>query len=323
MEWAKRVTIYIGFDESGLGPMLGPLVVASSGFRLDNFKNDEDFAEKIKKVVSWKKKQKGKLFVGDSKKVYTRSKGIKDLETSALAFLFLKSEPKSFKEMLELHSPGIVKEMELLPWYTDDFDLPIERELDYIKFQRDMLAKALSTAGIEFDGYGLNVKTVRTFNSAIDRLDNKSLVNFEGFSDIFKVHFKRADEQFLCAMDRQGGRESYKDILEPMVGKDKKIMAREVGEERSLYEVRGGRSETFISFEVNGDSKRFTIGLASIFAKYVREGCMHLFNLYWQNHMPDLKATAGYTTDARRFLKEIDPLPEELDIKKDDLIRKR
>lgn len=44
------------------------------------------------------------------------------------------------------------------------------------------------------------------------------------------------------------------------------------------------------------------VALASMIAKYVRELAMHRFNRYWSKRMPELKPTAGYTLDARRWL---------------------
>ena len=40
-------------------------------------------------------------------------------------------------------------------------------------------------------------------------------------------------------------------------------------------------------------------------AKYLRELAMRPFNAFWQRHVPELKATAGYNTDALRFFKDI------------------
>ncbi len=314
---------YLGLDESGLGPMLGPLVCASSVFQLDAFENDDHFATKIAGVVSWKEKKKGKLFVGDSKKVYTPSKGLKDLETSALSFYFLLHEPVTFKEMLEQSHPGLVARLEQLPWYQGDFPLPIERDRDYILMQRDLLAKALETAGIRFAGYDLRLFSEAEFNQAVDRLENKGLVNFESFASIVKARYGWTTGTLLCALDRQGGRESYKELLEPLFTEGEKILGREMTEARSLYEVRGERCHAFLSFEVEGDDKRFAIGLASIFAKYVREGCMKLFNQYWQEKAPGIRPTAGYATDARRFLTDLATRPEEFGITRERLVRKR
>ncbi len=57
-------------------------------------------------------------------------------------------------------------------------------------------------------------------------------------------------------------------------------------------------------------------------AKYLRELHMMLFNRWWQQHQ-DLRATAGYYTDARRFLAECDPLRRRLGVDDALLVRNR
>ena len=49
-------------------------------------------------------------------------------------------------------------------------------------------------------------------------------------------------------------------------------------------------------------------------AKYLRELAMRPFNRFWQQHVPDLKPTAGYYTDAHRFFGAIRPVRERLQI---------
>ena len=60
--------------------------------------------------------------------------------------------------------------------------------------------------------------------------------------------------------------------------------------------------ETKISFQTESETVHMPIALASMIAKYVRELAMIRFNTYWQAKMPELKPTAGYVTDARRWL---------------------
>ena len=40
-------------------------------------------------------------------------------------------------------------------------------------------------------------------------------------------------------------------------------------------------------------------------AKYLRELAMRAFNEFWCGHLPELRPTAGYTQDARRFKQDI------------------
>ena len=58
-------------------------------------------------------------------------------------------------------------------------------------------------------------------------------------------------------------------------------------------------------------------------AKYLRELHMVLLNRWWARHIPELKPTAGYPQDARRFISEVEQIRDELGIGKDILIRSR
>ena len=49
-------------------------------------------------------------------------------------------------------------------------------------------------------------------------------------------------------------------------------------------------------------------------AKYLRELSMRAFNEFWRAHVADLRPTAGYPNDARRFRKDIAAKQRELKI---------
>ena len=74
-------------------------------------------------------------------------------------------------------------------------------------------------------------------------------------------------------------------------------------------------------------TKRLTrwlpVALASMTAKYHRELAMRAFNHFWCERVPDLKPTAGYPLDAKRFKKAISPLQIKLGIADDCLWRWR
>jgi hypothetical protein len=58
-------------------------------------------------------------------------------------------------------------------------------------------------------------------------------------------------------------------------------------------------------------------------SKYLREVLMIEFNRFWQTHVPGLKATAGYPTDAYRFYDEIRPAVERLGMAETAVWRQR
>jgi len=62
-----------------------------------------------------------------------------------------------------------------------------------------------------------------------------------------------------------------------------------------------------VLFQPEAEMAHLTVALASMTAKYCRELLMKRFNLYWNvqasdRGLPELKPTAGYRSDARRWL---------------------
>ena len=49
-------------------------------------------------------------------------------------------------------------------------------------------------------------------------------------------------------------------------------------------------------------------------SKYLRELAMAAFNTFWQQYVRDLKPTAGYPLDARRFRQQIAAIQAKLGI---------
>ena len=50
---------------------------------------------------------------------------------------------------------------------------------------------------------------------------------------------------------------------------------------------------------------------------------MELFNRFWRTHLPTLKPTHGYPTDARRFRQEVAEIQARLEIPDEMLWRER
>jgi hypothetical protein len=82
------------------------------------------------------------------------------------------------------------------------------------------------------------------------------------------------------------------------------VLVRLEKSELGIYEVRHqGRAIEF-RFQPKGE-KHLPTALASMTAKYLRELAMRPFNAFWQQHVTDLRPTAGYYNDAVRFYADI------------------
>ncbi len=69
----------------------------------------------------------------------------------------------------------------------------------------------------------------------------------------------------------------------------------------------GGRSMSVI-FQPEAESAYLPVALASMAAKLTRETLMARFNRHWCSMLPELKPTAGYTEDGRRWLRDAKPV---------------
>ncbi len=61
-----------------------------------------------------------------------------------------------------------------------------------------------------------------------------------------------------------------------------------------------------VQFRPEAEEAHLPVALASMTAKLVRELVMGRFNRYWSGRMPELKPTAGYVQDARRWLEDLE-----------------
>ena len=109
--------------------------------------------------------------------------------------------------------------------------------------------------------------------------------------------------------------------MRQLTGLDAAFLALETAN-LAVYEVKHGGRRIEFRFQPKGE-RHLPTALASMTAKYVRELAMRPFNAFWQRHVPDLKATAGYPTDAGRFYSDIQLVGRKLKIAPHVVWRKR
>ena len=120
------------------------------------------------------------------------------------------------------------------------------------------------------------------------------------------------DEPVFVVCDKHGGRNRYGELLQNQFP-DTLIEVQGEGRARSAYRWGPSAARIETQFRVGGESFLPT-ALASMASKYLREIAMRAFNRYWRLHVAELKPTAGYPVDARRFHAEIAPYQVKLDI---------
>ena len=91
-----------------------------------------------------------------------------------------------------------------------------------------------------------------------------------------------------------------------------------------LLESIGRPSQSMrVRFEVDGDALHFPVALASMVSKYTRELLMARFKAWFATRAPQIKPTAGYGRDAKRFWQELKPVLKGLAIEPETLRRSR
>jgi len=310
----------IGMDEAGLGPNLGPLVVAVTVWDVPGSPTEFNFWKTFKSVLTnAPEPDEMRLHVADSKQVFQPQRGFAALERGVLAALsMLGHEPNSFEALCESLSapcPLVPPETATVPWYchrplqlpSEPHDLSVSRAWQKCCERKGVRLVAIKAAIIE----------AHHFNQLIREYDNKALVVSRVAFRLLRSVWNPDETETFIVGDKHGGRNRYDQLLSEVLDGDM-IFRLEEGDERSDYRV----GKSLLRFQPRAE-EHGPVALASMTAKYVRELAMTRFNSFWSNHLEGLKPTQGYPLDARRFRNEIAETQQRLAISDDILWRCR
>ena len=335
----------IGTDEAGYGPNLGPLVVTATLWHVPDAPQCDDLYERLKRVVANSpgairapKRRAAivahaavcdtssaaapiddtsypRVSIADSKLLYHSGKGLAELECGVLAALEAAGKPiASWRDAWQTLDATCVDDLAAAPWH-DGFDcaLPCHAEADRASWLAAALREGMETAGVSLTDVRSRVIFPRRFNELVDRHGNKAELLSRLTLELVRELLSQvpASPALVCC-DKHGGRNSYHRLLQESFS-DSLVEVHGESRAKSVYRMGLAQSRVEVQFHV-GAEQFLSVALASMVSKYLRELAMQAFNEFWRRHVPDLRPTAGYPTDARRFKQAIEPMCKQLGI---------
>ena len=293
---------WVGIDEAGYGPNLGPLVMTAvvaegpDGHDLDLW---ADLASTVCRAGG----SPNRLWVDDSKKVYRAGKGRDRLDAGCLAALAAsgRAVPTTLGGLIGAVGAGTLDDAELTPWLGG---------LD--PRHPDLRSRSLADATLArrpLEGAPWRVVDVRSvvvgpraFNDGLDRTGSKALVHFAAFARLLGHVRSTTPEGRSVAIrsDKHGGRHFYADLLSGAFP-DLEVERGPEGADLSRYFLSGPGAWMMLSLVPRADAEDGLVALASMVSKAIRERWMDAFNAHWAARIPGLRPTAGYPVDAARF----------------------
>ncbi len=319
------MAVLIGIDEAGFGPILGPLVVSSSSFLVQDHLLTSDLWHVLRRSVAKRHKQlSGRLLITDSKKAYSKSLGIKHLQRTVLsAFRCLGKEPATITDFIKLLCPDCLGRLSEYLWYKDAINREILVDDADMTIASAVLVDDLSSNGIKLLELKSRCLDVAYYNRMISSMKNKANVLFSTTSQLIKNAFDSCtDNNLHIIVDRQGGRVRYRENLQRMFS-EMELKIEQESPQASIYELKADGRMMRVHFVVDADENFLPVSLASMVSKYLRELLVDNINRYFLGFCPDLKPTAGYWKDGLRFIEDLRANIPHFQFDSDQLIRCR
>jgi hypothetical protein len=330
--------LVIGLDEAGYGPLLGPLVVGGTAFRLatrvrpacavDLHAALDGLACRAGGAPPALRRRRGAgrevpaalpVVLDDSKQVKERH-GLPGL-ARGLAFAMQgagRAVPAHLGDLLAACGDRPPAQALAEPWWGE----PELARVPEAGLPRDLRARCL-LKGVEPLGAWVAPAFPAELNEAFAATGNKSRTLFLcTLTLLLRMLQELPGDEVLVRLDRQGGRLDYGAWLAG-VFPFHQLEELDAPPGEAHYRLREGPRTVEVAFVTGGDARHLEVGVASMAAKLVRELCMERMNAWFGARQPGLAPTAGYVEDGRRWLRDAAPVLTRMGIAPERLVRQR
>ncbi len=297
----------IGVDEAGYGPNLGPFVMSAVAFRVPEPLTAANLWEALQPAVRRHGERHGRdrLLIDDSKLVHAGAKPLRNLEAAVWPALCPDARPLSVADFLDRYCLKYLDELAAELWYAGGTGLPLQAAAEDWRTAAEHFHGTCCERQVQVGFVRSVIVCAKRFNELLDRYDSKGTVLAIALAELVRAAQQALPEDALYFfVDKHGGRNNYAPQLQPAF-EDGVVMANEEGALRSVYRLQGAKRPVQLTIQPRAEADHLCVALASMLSKYVREVLMAQFNEFWQRHVPGLKPTAGYPTDATRFFADI------------------
>lgn len=319
----------VGTDEAGYGPNLGPLVISATVWSVPDELLGADLYRVLRRAITTRPpanpaRHRGRIALADSKTLYNPALGLGLLERGLLALLATMDHcPSRWQEIWQLVCPDAAGELGSAPWFLDyDDALPLVAKTKDLVRAADRLRACFEQTGVRLVAIRSRAVFPEQWNQCLVEHGNKSTVLSHMTLELLaRVLAGLPDAPVSTICDKHGGRNSYQSLLQRHF-EDTLVEVYREGRLASIYRFGPPHRRVEVCFSPRAE-RYLPTALASMTSKYLRELAMRPFNRFWCNQLPELRPTAGYPRDARRFKTAIDALQRQLGIADDVLWRER
>ena len=325
--------LHVGVDEAGYGPLLGPLVIGVSAFRIDESVRPHGIPEPCGWRAHLRRRLKGivvrargraprgplPVAIDDSKAVKQRdglpglARGI-GLFASALD----QAPPAHLEDLIVRYSDREPAAFACCPWFEELASVPLPHYP-----WTGPLDERFAARGVQALDLRVLPSDAPELNDSFDAIRNKAnVLGLLSATLVLSILDRHPGEDAIVVMDRQGGRMDYAGYL-ARVFPFAIVSPAPAPRGEARYRVRLPDRMLRVRFVTKGDRASLAVGWASMAAKLTRELFMQRLNGWFGERLPDVRPTAGYTTDGRRFLHDVGTVLAEEAIDRRLLVRSR